>query len=365
MDVTQQILNFYGWWQLVTCLFAFMGLLAIWYHLGRKKGDFGQVWLALSILCWSISGGIEVYYSNLVAAESALVYLSGWRSIFSLLNSLFILCALPWFRHRPQWLGQLLEGKLWYLIIGLPFLFSFLPTVVLMLTGSSMSLISELDVYYAIFTLILLVFILWESFTKRGLQLLGYLSVIFVLVTLVAQFYKFSEEVQTLILFSAIFKSLLIMIFFALALSWVKDISQSLRLSPADIKLQLTKEKQTTGRFKNIATISGLANTKIHAVQLTNTNYDLLSKFAEVKIENPEAGWLEIKPKSDSRNIDYDIRDHNEIKRLIIALLDGIYGKGSWDKERHEQPLKEALFQFSKDKSRLIRLNIPSINILT
>jgi len=155
------------------------------------------------------------------------------------------------------------------------------------------------------------------------------------------------------------------MIFFALALSWVKDISQSLRLSPADIKLQLTKEKQTTGRFKNIATISGLANTKIHAVQLTNTNYDLLSKFAEVKIENPEAGWLEIKPKSDSRNIDYDIRDHNEIKRLIIALLDGIYGKGSWDKERHEQPLKEALFQFSKDKSRLIRLNIPSINILT
>jgi len=83
MDVTQQILNFYGWWQLVTCLFAFMGLLAIWYHLGRKKGDFGQVWLALSILCWSISGGIEVYYSNLVAAESALVYLSGWRSIFT------------------------------------------------------------------------------------------------------------------------------------------------------------------------------------------------------------------------------------------------------------------------------------------
>lgn len=363
MDGTQQILNFYGWWELVTCSFAFIGLLSIWYHLGRKKGDVGQVWLSLSLLCWAISGGIEVYFSLQENISSDNVHLNGWRSIFSLLNSLFILMSLPWFRHKPVWLKTIIESKTWYIIVGLPFLFSLLPTLSRMVSGSSTSLVSELDVYFAVFTLIVLVFILWESFKKRGLVLLGYLSVVFVLVTLIAQLYKFTDDVQTLILYSAIFKSLLIMIFFALALSWVKDLSASLQLKPSSLFMNLNRSKKDNGRYENKVTIKGISDKPNAEFILTNTYYELLQKFITSKQDNPDDGWLEIKPKSDTRKIDYPIKDYNEIKRLNTAMLDGLFGKGKWNKERHEIPFKEAFFEFSKDKGRQIRLKLPAGNL--
>ncbi len=359
MDTTQQILNFFGWWELVTCSFAFLGLLSIWYHLGKKKGDVGQVWLALSVFCWAISGAIDIYYSHVDYTPQNIISVNGWRSILSLLNSLFILLSLPWFKHKPAWLKPMIETKTWYIIIGLPFLFSLLPTVSRMITGSSESLVSELDVYFAVFTLIVLVFILWESFTKRGLYLLGYLSVIFVLVTLVAQLYKITDEVQTLLLISAIFKSLLIMIFFSLALSWVKDLAEVLKINASDIYLSLDKRKQSNGRYQNLISITGIPETDSKSFTITNTYYDLLQKFILAKKTSPTGGWLEIKPKSTSRNIDYPIKDYNEIKRLTISLLDGLYGKGLWDKERHELPFKEALFEFSKEKGRQIRIKLP------
>lgn len=48
----------------MVCLFAFLGLMTIWYHIGRKQKDLGQVFLALSILCWSLSGGVELVFFN-------------------------------------------------------------------------------------------------------------------------------------------------------------------------------------------------------------------------------------------------------------------------------------------------------------
>ena len=56
IDIRLQL--FYGWWQFVVCLFAFAAMMAIWKHIGRKQGDFGMVWLALSVLCWNISGQV-------------------------------------------------------------------------------------------------------------------------------------------------------------------------------------------------------------------------------------------------------------------------------------------------------------------
>ena len=330
MGSTQQILHFYGWWELITC---------------------------------AISGAIEIYYSTDTNILQTSNHLSGWRSILSLFNSLFILMSLPWFRHKPEWMKTIIESKSWYVIIGVPFLFALLPTAGRMITGSTYHLIEELDIYFAVFTLIALVFILWESFSKRGLTLLGYLSVIFVLVTLVAQLYKFTDEVQTLILYSAIFKSLLIMIFFALALSWVKDLSKTLQLKSDEIFLSLNRSKLENGKYQNTVSLTGIPDQIKKEFTLTNTYYNLLQKFIIAKNENPTGGWLEIKPKSDSRNISYPIKDYNEIKRLTTSLLDGLYGKALWDKDRHGQPLKEALFEFSKDKGRQIRLKIPAQNI--
>ena len=62
--INSELLSFYGWWQFVVCLFGFIALLRIWWHIGRKQKDFGQVWLALSILCWSFSGAFEIYFAQ-------------------------------------------------------------------------------------------------------------------------------------------------------------------------------------------------------------------------------------------------------------------------------------------------------------
>jgi len=115
---------------------------------------------------------------------------------------------------------MLIKSKYWYYIIGLPFLFSMLPTISKMISGNEYILIRESDFYYGIFTLIFLGAVLWESFLKRRLNFLAGLSILVILFTLLAQFYKLTDSNFDL-LFSAIFKTSLIMLFFALALSWV------------------------------------------------------------------------------------------------------------------------------------------------
>lgn len=367
-----QILNFYGWWQVGVCLFAFLGLMSIWYHIGRKQKDFGQVWLALSILCWSISGAVIVYFTsnhaeldfnNASWIRSEELRLTGWLSILSLLNSLFILLALPWFKYLPTFIAPVIKSKFWPIIVGLPFIFSLLPTISKLFTGHQSGLISELDVYYSVLTLLVLGVVLWESFVKRRLALLAYLAVICILITFAAQIYKLSDNDVNQILFSAIFKTSLIMIFFALALSWVKDLTEKITSSSTDIYLKAFRVKKNEKSFANKLSIKGLNGAKENTIDLTNKNYDLLTKFIAKKKSDKE-GWLEIKPKSDSRSgKSFDINDHNEIKRLLGSILDGIYGKGLWSKVEHETPLKSILFEMSSQRERKIRLSTPASNL--
>ncbi len=190
-------------------------------------------------------------------------------------------------------------------------------------------MISELDVYYSILTLLVLGIVLWESFIKRRLVLLAILSAICILITFAAQVFKLTDDGNTQILFSAIFKTALIMIFFALALSWVKDLIERIQIKSGNVFLKLSKIK--SGRlFNNILAISGLTGDEKKEVSLTNKNFELLKLFIDRKM-GPSEGWLEIKPKSNNRtgNV-YDINNHNEIKRLIHSILDGVYGKNMW-----------------------------------
>lgn len=355
-----EILTFYGWWQLSVCLFAFIALLAIWWHIGRRQKDGGQVWLALSVLCWSISGGIEVYYASVQQSDHFM--LDGWRSILSLFNSLFILLALPWFRYLPKPIDQLIKSKYWNMIIGLPFLFSLLPTVSKMISHKTLSLISELDVYYAFLTLGFLGVVLWESFVKRRLKLLAWLSLVTVFISLIAQLYKLTDASINLTLFSAIFKTSLIMLFFALALSWVKELAENVIPESVHFYLRFKKFRTPQDKMTYHVYIKGLPGKNEREVRLTPALYQLLFEFARRKKEGIDA-WLEIKPKNFDRSTSYDINDHNEIKRLTIALLDGIFGKENWTRDQHQNPLKSTLFEMSVKRERRIRLAIPAENI--
>jgi len=256
-NVNNEILSFYGWWQFAVCLFAFTALIAIWWHIGKRQNDFGQVWLALSVLCWSISGGVDVYYAqNTMVSDGFL--LDGWRSILSLFNSLFILLALPWFRYLPKPIEQIIKSKYWIYIVGLPFLFSMLPTISKMISGTSVSIISELDVYYAFLTLGFLGYVLWESFAKRRLKILAWLSLITILITLVAQLYKLTDATINLTLFSAIFKTSLIMLLFALALSWVKELAENVIPESQHFFISFKKQKTEKGKLALVVLLKGL-----------------------------------------------------------------------------------------------------------
>ena len=354
------IIQFYGWWQMTVCLFAFLALMAIWWHLGRKQGDIGQVWLALSILSWSFSGATEVYFSVSGLSESNGVYLEGARSIFSLFNSLFILMALPWFRYLPNIFKPVIQSNYWKIIIGLPFIFSLLPTISRMVSGNPMAFISELDVYYALLTLSFLGFVLWESFEQRRLKMLAWLSLICIITTLIAQLYKLTGSAVNLTLFSAIFKTTLIMLFFALALSWVKELSSILIPDSKYLFLSFDRVKNEKQKFDHYILLKGIPG-KDQAIAVSQSHFNLLLKFAQKNVSN--SGWLEVKPKNDPRpNQQYDIKDHNEVKRLTTALLDGLFGKNQWTKEQHETPLKQAIFDTSKE--RKIALAIPKENII-
>ncbi len=358
-----QIHLFYGWWQMMVCLFAFLALIAIWFHLGRKQKDYGQVLLASSILCWSISGAMEILYAHgYLGASHGLYYIQGSRSVLSLMNSLLILLALPYFKYLPHVLENTIKSKYWILIVGLPFLFSLLPTLTKLWSPQESFLISELDVYYSILTLLILAWVLWESFNKRRLSLLAYLSIFCIAIIFAAQLYKLTDNHMFQLLFSAIFKSSLIMIFFALALSWVKDLAETLQGDKGNLKLRLLERTNGEGKKEHLFNLSGVFDEN-KEIQLSKTQFQLMNKFA-LRRKESEEGWLEIKPKNESRlDKEYDIRDYNEIKRLLHAILDAQIGKGAWTKEQHELPLKELLLERSTDRERKIRLALDPKNI--
>lgn len=360
--MNSDILLFYGWWQFTVCLFAFVALMSIWWHIGKRQNDFGQVWLAISILCWSISGVIEIYYANKEINSS--VVLDGWRSILSLLNSLFILLALPWFRYLPELIAHIIKSKYWVYIVGTPFVFSIMPTFSKMISGNAITMMAELDVYYAIFTLGFLGYVLWESFIKRRLRALAWLSLVCVIIVLVAQIYKLSGYSINLTLFSAIFKTSLIMLFFALALSWVKELSENIIPDTKDLYIYFEKHKNDSGKYEQYVFLKGLPGNNKRKVKLTPASYELFLKFALKRKSGDD--WLEIKPKSYKTEANnYDINDYNEVKRLLTSLLDGMFGKQNWTDTHHLNPLKNTLFEMSEKRDRKIRLIVPIENIFS
>ena len=115
--------------------------------------------------------------------------------------------------------------------------------------------------------------------------------------------------------------------------------------------------------MEQLVHLQGIPGKGERQIQLTPALFELLLKFAKRKTGNGE-DWLEIKPKGEQIPLRaYDIKDHNEIKRLLVALLDGVFGKGSWTKSLHEEPFRNTFFEMSEKRERKIRLSIPAKQI--
>ena len=116
-------------------------------------------------------------------------------------------------------------------------------------------------------------------------------------------------------------------------------------------------------KLEQFVLLKGLPGGSQRKVVLTPASYELLLKFAERKKDSND-DWLEIKPKNfNASERQYDINDYNEIKRLLIAILDGIFGKENWTRSHHLNPLKNSLFEMSEKRERKIRLAVPPENI--
>lgn len=348
------LLHAFGWWQFAVCLFAFAALMTIWWHLGRKKGDHGQVWLAVSVMCWSLSGLCEVYYSTLLKDASDLhLYksnLASLKSILSLLNSFFILLALPYFRYLPGRFREVIQSEYWKYVVGIPFLLAIVPILAKYVFDRQYNFINDLDVYYSILTLIFLGAVLWESFAKRNLKLLSILALVCIIITFVAQLYKPLDNTTNQLIFSAIFKSCLIMIFFALALSWVKEIVESasevnqIRFDNTKLKIQLLESSKVK--------ISGLGNGKSYEVKLTNTQFEWLSIFIKKRLnKDPKDQWL---------SIPTDLPNEHATPRLLKAILNGVFGKEEWLGQDHFSSFIDC---FRDRKNGKLRLRLLPENI--
>lgn len=148
------------------------------------------------------------------------------------------------------------------------------------------------------------------------------------------------------------------MLFFALAMSWVKELVEN-PLPLADklyLSFSITKNDANTLERKVI--LEGYPNQPKRQLVLSRAPFELLLKFAQKKLEKDP--WLIIKPKNDKRsNASFDISDHNQIKRIVTAMLDQLHGKDDWTMEQHYTPFRNALLELSSEKERRIRLAIP------
>ncbi len=367
-DTIHILYLFSGYWQIGMCSFAFAALLAIWHHISRRQAlqqrDPGLVWLAMSILVWVFVGWVDVMQGQqpltLQESEGSLTF-DGLRSMLSILNSAFILLALPRFRHTPALVRPIIRSDSWKWLVILGLIFALVLTL-MMLAGwiipSRYSFIYSIDLIYAIFTLFFLGLVLWTSFAKRGLPVLAILSALSIVLTLLAQILKLSDPLFYKILSNGVFKSVFIMLFFALALSWVEEISQgNWSALPEEMFLVfLPRRVQQKMEYNVILTVRPFFQTT--KLSLTEKNYQLLRTFADRRREEgPTGGWLEIQPKSSNRK-DYDINDYNEINRLLDNLLQSAQSASTSEQKKQ---LKDVLFEYGKQ--RRIRLRMAGQNI--
>lgn len=370
MNNISQLFYFFGLWQIVICVFSFIALLSIWNYIVRENAqrekDYGLVWLSLAVLVWAFSGVVEVFYASSLETHLSKnqnfdnfdkTKFEGMRSILSILNSAFILLAIPCFKHLPKNIAGILKSEAWKWLVGITFFLSALFTV-FMLTGVTTpgrpTFINSVDSVYGVFTLFFLGLILWTSFEKRNLKVLAWLSVICIATTLIAQVLKIFETDFWRIFFSCTFKTILILLFFALVMSWIKELSKNYLPKADEMFVFFEKINSKNGQKDFSAVLTLPPNIKMKKVFFTEKTYGLFFKFGQRRKENENGGWLEIQPKTKTaQQKSYDLKDYNEISRILDYILNEVHGAGNWSKEEERKQLKEKLFEYDNRKIRL------------
>lgn len=201
--------------------------------------DKGLLYLSLSMFVWVVAGLCSLNINWFDGSKSTGFQLLS--SILSLLNNLFLLLALYYFRYSPKFLYKN-KKNLRYMIAAI--LFVSLITFLLFLRGddyiiNGINVVALPDLLISIFLSILLMISFYQTLFQRGLKLVAYLSVLFVLLILISQlpevFIEWNDAFTNLLI-KIIAKTSLISIFLVLATSWVMDLANTPKTKELEIK---------------------------------------------------------------------------------------------------------------------------------
>lgn len=386
---------FFSIWVIFVGAFSALGLFILWRNLiaDEKQGktDKGLLWLSLSLMIWVI-GGISILISLLVteAADGAAKEdAPKWPTIIiaaiSILNGVFILLSFPYFRHKPTYIKVALDSPLYpvavWILGGVVF---WLIPVSLVISGTAEDeAIYVFDTVFAVFTLGFLGYMLHHTFQKRRIRHLGSLAIVVLVITIIAQALKIGGEPVAFYryLTAAVYMSLLVMLFFALAYSWLKEKGEKIAINgliidPKDIFLEiLPVEKASFSPSPEEAGKNRSSREKFYYIYLTIPNFFNNRKIDFTKNSGSfghllEFARLRVTKENNGLNSNTQKTQKDRIVKKLLPDNHDKYLYSSEDPKDREKELfdvlNKALFETATEANisgNGYRLRIPAENI--
>jgi hypothetical protein len=219
---------------------AFIGgvlLLALWYNIrarfrqlleeddSQKRVDKGLLYLSLAMFVWVISGcwifGGTIFNTTETQGYQLAI------NLFSIVNNMFLLLALFYFYYAPKFIyhnKKNIKKIIWVIIFTsvITFALPFILKESNVVNGIRISAVP--DLLLSAFLCYLLGVSFFRTFVYRGLKIIGYISVLVILLIFVSQisevFLTFGNDFSNNFI-KIIAKTSLISIFLVLATTWV------------------------------------------------------------------------------------------------------------------------------------------------
>ncbi len=232
-----EVTSFYILSHIFISLVGAVLLLALWIQIRKqfkqlleeneseKRVDKGLLYLSLAMFIW-VGSGIWAYFGNRFTSQSTIGYQLGIQ-LLSLVNNLFLLLALFYFYYAPTFIYN---NKKNINIIVVAIGITSVITVLLSMNASTSVANNPIliqgipDLLVTGFLCYLLAISFYRTFLHRGLQVVGYVSVVIIILVFISQlsgvFLTFGNEFSNNLL-KIIAKTSLIAVFLVLATSWV------------------------------------------------------------------------------------------------------------------------------------------------
>ncbi len=212
-------------------------LLALWYNIrarfsqlleedeSQKRVDKGLLYLGLAMFIWVLSG-CWIFGNTIINQTHTQGYILG-INLFSIINNMFLMLALFYFYYAPGFIYHNIKN-IKKIIIGIVLTSAI--TFILPLVLKENNLVNNIrissipDLMLSAFLCLLLGVSFYRTFVYRGLKVIGYISVLVILLTFISQisevFITFGNDFSNNFI-KIIAKTSLISIFLVLATTWV------------------------------------------------------------------------------------------------------------------------------------------------